>query len=86
MSSAIYALCALTALACATLLLRGFKRSRARLLFWSGLCFVGLALNNIILFLDLSVVPQIDLSVWRTLPAFAGIVLLLYGLIWETRE
>jgi hypothetical protein len=85
MATLVYALCALTSLACAVLLLRGYARTRVRLLLWSGLCFTGLALNNIILLVDLRVVPTIDLSVWRTLPALAGIVILLYGLVWETR-
>lgn len=85
MATLVYALCALTSLACAVLLLRGYARNRVRLLLWAGLCFVGLALNNIILLVDMRVVPQIDLSVWRTLPALAGIVILLYGLVWETR-
>jgi hypothetical protein len=85
MATLVYALCALTSLACAVLLLRGYARNRVRLLLWSGLCFAGLALNNIILLIDMRVVPDIDLSVWRTLPALAGIVILLYGLVWETR-
>jgi hypothetical protein len=85
MATLVYALCALTSLACAVLLLRGYARNRVRLLLWSGLCFAGLALNNIILLVDMRVVPDIDLSVWRTLPALAGIVILLYGLVWETR-
>ncbi|HEY0022446.1 MAG TPA: DUF5985 family protein [Longimicrobium sp.] len=85
MATLVYALCALTSLACAVLLLRGYARNRVRLLLWSGLCFTGLALNNIILLVDMRVVPDIDLSVWRTLPALAGIAILLYGLVWETR-
>ncbi len=85
MATLVYALCALTSLACAVLLLRGYARNRVRLLLWSGLCFAGLALNNTILLVDMRVVPDIDLSVWRTLPALAGIVILLYGLVWETR-
>jgi hypothetical protein len=85
MATLVYALCALTSLACAVLLLRGYARNRVRLLLWSGLCFAGLALNNVILLVDMRVVPDIDLSVWRTLPALAGIVILLYGLVWETR-
>lgn len=85
MATLVYALCALTALACSVLLLRGYARNRVRLLLWSGLCFAGLALNNVILLVDMRVVPTIDLSVWRTLPALAGIVILLYGLVWETR-
>ena len=45
----VYVLCALTSIACAVLLLRGYFRTRVRLLLWSGLCFVGLALNNALL-------------------------------------
>lgn len=85
MVTAIYALCALTSLACAVLLLRGYLSTRVQLLLWSGLCFLGLGLNNLLLFIDLRVVPTVDLSLWRTLPALAGVAFLLYGLIWETR-
>jgi hypothetical protein len=85
MATLVYALCALTSLACAVLLLRGYFATRARLLLWSGLCFTGLALNNILLLIDKRVVPSMDLSLWRSLPAVAGIALLLYGLVWETR-
>lgn len=81
----VYILCAATSGLCAALLLRGYAKSRARLLFWSGLCFVGFALNNILLIVDVHVVPAIDLSVWRTIPALIGISLLIYGLVWETR-
>jgi hypothetical protein len=81
----IYILCALTSGLCAVLLLRGYARSRARLLFWSGLCFVGLALNNSLLVVDVNVIPDVDLSTWRTLPALGGVALLIYGLVWETR-
>ena len=85
MATLVYALCALTSLACAVLLLRGYASTRARLLLWSGLCFVGLALNNTLLLVDKRLVPTMDLSLWRTLPAVAGVALLLYGLVWETR-
>ena len=81
----IYVLCAVTSAACAVLLLRGYRRSGVRLLFWSGLCFVGLALNNLLVFVDLRVLVQSDLSAWRTLPALAGVMLLLYGMVWESR-
>jgi len=85
MATLVYALCALTSLACAALLLRGYAGSRVRLLLWSGLCFAGLAANNVLLLIDKSVAPALDLSLWRTLPALAGVALLLYGLVWETR-
>ena len=64
MAILVYALCALTSTACAVLLLRGYARSHFRLLLWSGLCFVGLALNNILLVVDKQVVPDVDLSDW----------------------
>jgi hypothetical protein len=81
----VYILCAATSALCAGLLLRGYRRSGARLLFWSALCFIGLALNNVLLIVDVRVVPGLDLSTWRMVPAVAGGALLLYGLIWESR-
>ncbi|MDQ3388900.1 MAG: DUF5985 family protein [Gemmatimonadota bacterium] len=81
----VYALCALTSILCAGLLLKGFAESRTPLLLWAGLCFVGLAVNNVILFVDIRVIPDVDLSVWRTMPALVGVLLLIYGLVWETR-
>jgi Family of unknown function (DUF5985) len=84
MATIVYVLCALTSLACALLLLRGYRQSGARLLLWSGLFFVGLFLNNILLIIDLRVVPRVDLAVLRLLPALIGVLLLLYGMIWES--
>ena len=81
----VYILCAATSTLCAVLLYRGYRSSKARLLFWSGLCFIGLALNNVLLIVDVRVVPGTDLSAWRLLPAVLGVAALLYGLIWETR-
>jgi Family of unknown function (DUF5985) len=83
-AEAVYVLCALTSLACAWLLLRSFGQTHVRLLFWSGLCFIGLALQNIILFVDKVIAPDVDLSAVRLIPALAGLVLLLGALIWET--
>jgi len=81
----VYALCALTSLGAAALLFRGYRRSRVRLLLWTSICFGFLALNNVLLFIDLRVLPQTDLSIVRTVPAVIGVVILVYGLIWETR-
>lgn len=83
MSTSVYILSAITSLACAILLLRGYRASRARLLFWASLCFAGLALNNILVFIDERVVPSTDLSALRTLPALIGVSLLVFGLVWE---
>lgn len=84
MSKLIYGLCALTAASCAWLLLRGYLRTRFRLLFWSGLCFVGLTANNLLLVLDRLVLPTIDLTTWRLATALGSLLLLLYGLILES--
>ncbi len=80
----IYSLCALTCLACAVLLFRSYLQSRVRLLFWSGLCFVGLTASNVLLVLDRVVLPLVDLSTARLAAAFFGVLLLLVGLIWES--
>jgi hypothetical protein len=90
MAEAVYALCALTSIAIAVLLFRGYARSRARFLMWSGLCFVGLAINNALLFVDKVVYPNVDLTflgvdvpVWRSIAALSGLALLLWGLIFD---
>ena len=85
LQSAIYVLCALTALACCLLLLRGYRSSGVRLLLWCGLCFLALSLENVLLFIDLVVVPDIDLSPYHFVMAGLGAVVLLYGLIWEVK-
>ena len=85
MAELVYVLCAATSIACAVLLLRGYARSRTRLLFWSGLCFAGLALNNVALFIDLVVIPSADLSLVRSGTALIAMLVLLFGLVWETR-
>lgn len=84
MAEAVYLLCAVTSSLCALLLLRAYARTGTRLLLWSGLCFLGLALNNSLLVLDLMIVPDTDLSTWRLVPAVLGVALLLYGLVWES--
>lgn len=83
MAEVIYSMCALTSVACAWLSLRGYLRSRYRLLFWSGLCFVALSVNNALLVLDKMVFPFVDLGTWRLVAALVAVVLLLFGLIWE---
>ena len=85
MGSLIYALGALTTVLCAVLLLLRHARVKQRLLFFSGLCFAGLALANILIFVDLVIVPDIDLFRWRLGTGIIAMALLLYGLIWERR-
>ncbi|MET0858334.1 MAG: DUF5985 family protein [Telluria sp.] len=83
MAQTIFTLCILTSLACAWLLLRSYRRTGHRLLFWSGLCFVGLTLNNVFLLLDRLVFPDVDLMPFRLGASLAALLLLLYGLIYE---
>lgn len=84
MAAIIYSLCAATAAVCALMLLNGYRGQKYRLLLWSGLCFVGLTLNNLLLVLDKVVLPDIDLSLWRLSVALIAMTILLYGLIWDT--
>lgn len=75
----------LTSLLCAVLLLRAWRQSRVALLMWSGLAFVCFTLNNLGLLVDLYLTPGQDLAMLRTVPALAGVLLLLSGLIWNVK-
>lgn len=86
MALVVYSLCALTSLICAGLLLRSYVRNRTSLIFWSSLCFLVLAINNVLVFIDLVVIPTVDLSMLRALSALIAIVLLVFGLVWEASE
>jgi hypothetical protein len=81
----VYILCAITCLLCAILLFRGYARTGVRLLFWSGLCFLGLMLDNVMVYVDLIIVPDVSLAVWRKIPGLVAISLLLYGLVWDSK-
>jgi hydrogenase/urease accessory protein HupE len=83
MAEVVYVLCALTSIACAAMLLRAYAATRHRILLLSGWCFVGLAINNLLLFIDLVVYPSTDLSILRSVIALAAVTTLLAGLIWE---
>jgi hypothetical protein len=82
-ATAVYILSALISLACAVLLLRSYVQARTGLLLWAAVCFLGLTLNNTLLFVDKVVVTDVDLSLWRTIPALAGMLALVVGLLWE---
>jgi hypothetical protein len=77
-------LCTLASLVCMGLLFRGWRRSGSALLFWSALCFVGLALNNLLVFVDIVVFPQIDLRPYRLLSSLAAVAVLIWGFVAET--
>jgi hypothetical protein len=82
----IFGLCALTAGSCTALLLRGYLRTRFRLLMWSAACFAGLTANNVLLILDRLVFTEVDLSTWRLAVALGSVSLLLCGLILESNS
>ena len=85
MAEAVYILSALTSILCAVLLFRGYRANRTRLLFWVSLCFVCLAINNVILCFDLVILPpQIDLFWYRNAAALIGMLVLVFGLTWES--
>jgi hypothetical protein len=83
MRSLVYILNFLTFTACAILLGRAYWRVRQRLLLWSGLCFAGLAISNLLVFVDLVMLPELDLYLLRLITAAVAMLLLLFGLIWE---
>jgi hypothetical protein len=82
--SIVYVLCALLSLLCAVLLVRAYLRTRTRLLLWSALCFSAFAIQNALLVVD-KATPWIDLSVARSLPALVGLLVLIFGLVWDSR-
>ena len=82
----VYSLCFLTSSACAVLLARNFARTGARLLLWSALCFLFLALNNFVVILDLLVLPAFDFRLARLFLALAAVSVLLFGFIWDLEE
>jgi hypothetical protein len=84
MASAVYVLCALTSTVCALLLSAAYRRERARLLLWSCICFGWLAVNSVLLVVDLVLVAGTDLSIARASTALVGLVSLLFGLVYDT--
>ncbi len=85
MAELVYMLCAVTSVGCAALLVRSWLRTRMRLLLWSSLCFTGLAANNVLLFVDLVMTPEISLTMLRQGLGLGAMSLLVFGLIWESK-
>jgi hypothetical protein len=82
-AAVVYVLCFLTSLGCTLLLLKGYWRTKTRLLLWTGLCFASMAINNAALFADKVLLPNEDLIWIRLVPLLIGVCCLLYGLVWE---
>ena len=85
MAPFVYILGVLISAACSLLLFRGYARGKKKLLLWSGLCFLGLAISNLLVFADLVLLPNLDLYLFRLATAALSMGLLVYGLIWENR-
>ena len=86
MPEIVYVLCALTSVLCAGLLIRSYRSNKSRLLLWSTLCFVGLALNNILLLVDLVLTGDaVDLRLFRSFSALIALATLIIGLVWESK-
>ena len=74
-----------TSLACTVFLYRSYRQSRLRILLWSALCFVCLTANNVLLFVDIVMLPvEVDLRIARTSVALVGMLFLIYGFIRES--
>jgi len=84
--AAVYLLCFLTSAACAWLLARSYRRTGARLLFWSGLCFLFLAANNLLVVFDLLLIPDVDFRLARYGLQLAAVGLLLFGFVWDVED
>jgi hypothetical protein len=83
MAELVYVLCALASIACALLLVRNYQRTRLRLALSTCLCFVGLALNNVLLVVDRVMLQGMDLSVPRSTVAIVALLALVGGLVME---
>jgi hypothetical protein len=80
----VFFLCALTSFVCMWLLVRGWRRTGTRLLLWSAVSFVFLAINNLLVFLDVVIFPtEVDLLPYRSAAALAAVAVLLWAFIWE---
>jgi hypothetical protein len=84
--TAVYALCFLTSSACAYLLARNYWRTGARLLMWSALCFGFLALNNLVVFIDMLILPDVNLALLRLGFSLAAVAVLLFGFVWDLED
>jgi hypothetical protein len=84
--SVVYLLCFAASATCAILLIRGYSNSGARLLFWSGLCFILLAANNFLVIVDMMLIESVDFRLYRILLSLAAVAVLLFGLIWPREE
>ena len=74
----------LTSVVCTVLLFRSYFSTRVGILLWTALCFVGLTVNGLVLFVDVVLLPENDLRILRLLAALVGMLFLIFGFIRET--
>jgi hypothetical protein len=84
MAAASYIFGMLVTLLCGLLLARGYRQSRQRLLLWSSICFLGLSLHSGLIFMDLILLPHTDLHVVRRAVVAVSMIVLIFGLIWDS--
>ncbi|HEX5064914.1 MAG TPA: DUF5985 family protein [Myxococcota bacterium] len=84
MAQIVYILGTLVTLLCTVMLLRAYWRVRLRLLLWSALCFAGLTLGNALVYVDLVIVPEANLYLWRLSVSALAMLVLVFGLVWES--
>jgi hypothetical protein len=82
-SESVFVLCTTTSALCTVLLLRAYRRTHAQLLIWSALCFLLLTVNNLLVFLDLVMLPNTDLSLVRLMSSLLATSLLVFGFVWD---
>lgn len=82
----VYTLCFAGSVGCALLLGRTWYRTRMRLLFWSTLCFLLLAANNLFVIIDMLIVHDIDFSEVRLGLTLAATAVLIFGFVWDSGE
>jgi hypothetical protein len=82
-AAVVYLLCFIGSALCAYLLVSAFRRSNEKLLLWSAICFCLLAVNNLLVFVDIIVLPEVSLTAFRSLTSLAAVSVLLYGFVWE---
>jgi Family of unknown function (DUF5985) len=85
-ASIVFILCTATSGLCTGLMWRAYRRSPAPapLLLWSALCFLLLTLNNVLVYVDIETLPQVDLSILRFATSLFATGVLIYGFVWDT--
>lgn len=79
----VYSLGVITSIACALLLIRAYTRTRTRLILFSAIAFVLLAINATLVFIDIFWPPSGNLLPYRQAVSIGAVMVLIYGFLWE---